>query len=492
MTHRVLLVEDEANYRQVIAMMLADLDLLLDEAADGVQALELLEKQDYDLLITDLNMPRMDGVSLIKELDHRGRQIPTVVITAYGSVDSAVETLRLGAVDYLQKPFAEDRLRLTLDRVLRLSDLLAENRRLRATIEDRFDFSNILGESPAIVDALKVAGQIARSDATVLITGQSGTGKELVARAIHHNSSRAAGPFIAVNCAALPDTLLEAELFGAEQGAYTGANRKRRGRVELARGGTLLLDEIGDMPMLLQAKILRLIQEKTYTPLGSERELQADVRFVVATHRDLKALVEQEKFRQDLYYRVAGLPVHLPPLIDRGDDVILLAQHFIKKACRGIDRAPLALTEAASQALKAYPFPGNVRELALGLERAVLLCEGERLDVEDLHFDFIEQNRGQASQFLSSGAPAFGQGTATQASINGHFDPGTIQADSSLTQPGNFALPDQGISLEDVEKSLVQQALERVDGNKSQAAKLLGLSRATLRYRIEKFALEDK
>ncbi len=465
MTHRVLLVEDEVNYRQVIAMMIADLDIALLEAGDGQAALEVLDREEVDLVITDLNMPRMDGMTLLSEMSKRQLNLPVVVITAYGTVDSAVEAMRLGAIDYLQKPFEESRLRLTLQRVLKVSDLMAENRRLRDALEKRFDFSQIIGESEAMVAALRVAGQVARTEATVLVEGDSGTGKELVARAIHFNSPRSSKPFVAVNCAALPDTLLEAELFGSEAGAYTGSTRRRRGRVELAQGGTLFLDEIGDMPPLLQAKILRLVQEKTYTPLGGEQEARADVRFVLATHRDLKALVAEERFREDLYYRVTGLPVRLPPLRERGEDVLLLAEFFVKQTCHQLERPPMSLGPEAIAALKGYAFPGNVRELANAVERAVLLCEGEQIDAADLD--------------LGDPAPV---ASAPQT------DPASAAPAASGEHP--FTLPEDGVALDEVERSLVRQALERSGGNKSRAAKLLGLSRATLRYRIEKYGLE--
>jgi DNA-binding NtrC family response regulator len=367
---------------------------------------------------------------------------------------------------------------MTLQRVLRVTDLMAENKRLRDAVEKRFDFSLIIGESEAMVAALRVAGQVAASEATVLVEGDSGTGKELVARAIHYNSRRSSGPFVAVNCASLPDTLLEAELFGAEAGAYTGATRKRKGRVELAQGGTLFLDEIGDMPLLLQAKILRLIQEKTFTALGGEQELRANVRFVVATHRNLKAMVDDGRFREDLYYRVTGLRVRLPPLRERGDDVLLLAETFIKVNCQNLGRPVLALAKGAAAALKLYPWPGNVRELANVMERAVLLCEGDAIDTIDLALGDGDAPRPAVAR-PAAATPANGAGPASTAPAG--------------TAPGTqFVLPGEGINLEEVERDLVRQALQRAGGNKSRAAKLLGLSRATLRYRIEKFALEHE
>jgi two-component system, NtrC family, response regulator AtoC len=454
MSRRILLIEDEENYRKVFALMVADLGVELLEAGDGQAGLEALGREEVDLVVTDLNMPRLDGMSLLKEIRQKWPQLPVVVVTAYGTVESAVEAIRAGAIDYLPKPFDSARLRMTLERALKVTDLLDENRRLRNAVEHRYDFSQILGRSPALLAALKVAGQLAASDSPVLIQGESGTGKELVAQAIHFNSNRRAGPFLAVNCAALPDTLLESELFGAEAGAYTGAAKRRRGRVELARRGTLFLDEIGDMPPPLQAKILRLIQERTYTPLGGEAEVRADVRFVFATHRDLKELVAKEKFREDLYYRVAGLPVLLPPLRDRQDDVLLLAEALVARFCQSMGRKALRLSSGAKDALRTYPFPGNVRELSNLMERAVLVTEDGDIEAHTLSL------------------PA----APTQI---------------SRTVANGFILPEAGISLEALEKDLVRQALQQAKGNKSRAAKYLGLTRATLRYRVEKLGLED-
>ena len=459
MTHRLLLVEDEANYRAVLRMMLAGLDVELYDAADGREALEWLERNDVELIVTDLNMPHLGGLELLRELRARGDATPVVVVTAYSSIDSAVEAMRAGAIDYLQKPFDEERLRLTMGRALRMTELLAENRRLRDAVEARYRFEEIVGTSDGLMQALQTVGKVAASEGSVLIRGESGTGKELVARAIHFNSRRAGGPFIAVNCAALPDTLLEAELFGAEAGAFTGATKRRRGRVELARGGTLFLDEIGDMPLLLQAKLLRLVQERTFTPLGAEQEHKADVRFVFATHKDLAAEVKAGRFREDLLYRVNVLSVTLPPLRDRGDDVLVLAEAFTRKTAAQMGRPVPQLSAGARHMLLRYPFPGNVRELANVVERAVILCEGDELLPADLDL------------------PA----TASSSTRPGDTAPAAAASGAEL-----FRLPERGVSLDELEASLVRQALERTGGNKSGAARLLGLTRATLRYRLEK------
>ena len=465
MSHRILIAEDEANYRTVLRLMLAELDVEILEAADGAEALQTIERTAVDLVITDVNMPHLSGLELLSQLRSRSTAPPVVVMTAYASVDDAVSAMQCGAIDYLTKPFDEQRLLLTLRRALHMTDLLAENARLRDDLRSRFDFSSILGESPALLSALKTASKVAGSDANVLIQGESGTGKELFARAIHVNSQRRRGPFIALNCAAIPEGLLEAELFGAEAGAYTGATKRRRGRVELARGGTLFLDEVGDMPLPLQAKLLRLVQERTYQPLGAEAELKADVRFVFATHRDLAQLVKEGRFREDLRYRVSVVPVTLPPLRDRGDDVLLIADAACARVCESMGRKPLPLSAHARAALAQHDWPGNIRELGNVIERAVILSDGDGIDVADLD--------------LPTALPPIDPSSPTIAVVS-----------SPATEPTtSWVLPEQGLSLDALERNLVSQALERVRGNKSQAARLLGLTRATLRYRIEKMGL---
>ena len=457
-TPRIVIAEDEENYREVLSMLLEDLDADIVFAEHGVEALELVHAAPTHLVVTDLNMPQMGGLELMERLRALPAPPPVVVVTAYGSVDVAVDAMRKGAIDFLEKPFDADRLLITLERAMRHSALVEENQRLRETLEERYDFAQIHGTSEALLGALKIAGKVAQSDATVLVRGESGTGKELFARAIHFNSPRKAGPFVAVNCAAIPEALLEAELFGAEAGAYTGATKKRKGRVESAQGGTLFLDEIGDMPVSLQSKLLRLLQERTFMPLGGEKEHHADVRFVFATHQDLEQATREGRFREDLYYRVSVVPVTLPPLRDRGDDVLLLAETFASAAGEKMGKRRPVLTEAAKRRLASHPFPGNVRELANVIERAVILAEDDTLDVEDL---------------------ALASPPARQVEVS----------TSPAAAAGKMILPAEGISLEEVERSLVEQALERTQGNKSQAARLLGLSRATLRYRIEKLGL---
>jgi DNA-binding NtrC family response regulator len=403
---------------------------------------------------------------LLRTLRERPHSPPVVVITAHSSIEDAVDAMQRGAIDYLQKPFDEARLLLTVKRALAMTALLQENERLRDDVRARWDFSAIRGHSDALTAALKLAGKVATAEAPVLLVGESGTGKELFARAIHHNGKRSKGPFVAINCAAIPEGLLEAELFGAEVGAYTGAQKRRRGRVELARGGTLFLDEIGDMPLPLQGKLLRLLQERTFVPLGGEREQHADVRFVFATHRDLAREVKEGRFREDLRYRVSVLVVPLPPLRDRGDDVVLLADAVVERVCGEMGRRAMAFTPDARRALQSHTWPGNVRELGNVVERAVILAEHDHIDVVDLD--------------LPTALPP--APTPTPSTTSSMTSPTT-------SSEAAFMLPEHGLSLEALERSLVEQALERTKGNKSQAARLLGLTRATLRYRIEKMGL---
>jgi len=471
MTHRLLIVEDEPNYRTVLRLMLADLDVIIEEAADGAAGLQKITALEdagtpVDLVISDVNMPNVSGLELLRTLQARRHAPPVVIVTAYANVDDAVAAMQLGAIDYLTKPFDEARLKLTLQRALVVTDLLQENQRLHSDVRSRYDFQAILGSSPALSQALTTAAKLSGSEAPVLLQGESGTGKELFARAIHINSKRGRGPFIAVNCAAIPDALLEVELFGAEAGAYTGATKRRRGRVELARGGTLFLDEIGDLPLPLQAKLLRLVQEKTFQLLGGEKDEKADVRFVFATHRDLGQMVRAGTFREDLRFRVAVLPLVLPPLRERGDDVLSLANTVIARVCESMGKKPLPLLPRAQSALVRHRWPGNIRELNNVLERAVIMCDGTALDDIDLD--------------LPTSVPPTEAPTPTAP----------MSSSSPSSTSSSFVLPEGGIMLEAVERDLVRQALERAAGNKSQAARLLGLTRATLRYRLDKYDLD--
>jgi two-component system response regulator AtoC len=456
MKPRILIVDDEARFCEVFTMLLADLDAEIITANSGEEALAKAKEQRPDLLLTDLAMPGMDGLALMKACRDLYNDLPVLVVTAFGSIESAVAAMRTGAFDYVTKPVEEEALILTVKKALHFVGVLAENRNMRRELEERYDFSAILGESAEMVRALKMAGEVAKAETTVLILGESGTGKELVARAIHFNRPRARGPFIPINCAAIPENLLESELFGHEKGSFTGADRRREGRVEASAGGTLFLDEIGDMPLALQAKILRLLQEREFQRVGGREPIKADVRFLCATNRDLGKAVREGKFREDLYYRIAVFPITLPALRERGADVLLLARAFIKKFAREMGKAVGTLSREAQSLLQQYRWGGNIRELENVIERAMILTDGEVLSAEALPME-----------------------------LRNIEPPGPEKPDGSR----KFVLPQDGISLDQLEKDLVVQALERTRFNQTRAARLLGLTRATLRYRIEKYKI---
>ena len=457
MRANLLIVDDEEHFREVVPMLLADLDMDIRTAGNGEEALVAIAERRPDLVLTDLSMPKMDGMELLRRLKLEQPDIPVVVVTAFGSIESAVKAMRAGAFDYVTKPVEEEALRITIGRASSFAGVVRENRMLRKELEERYDFQKILGESEPMVKALKLAGDVGRTDTTVLILGESGTGKELLARAIHWNSPRAKGPFAAVNCAAIPENLLESELFGHEKGSFTGADRRREGRVEAAAGGTLFLDEIGDMPPSLQAKILRLLQEREFQRVGGRETIPADVRFVCATNRDITQMVSDGTFREDLYYRVNVFPVTLPPLRDRGGDVLLLARTFLRKFSHDMGKTVSHISREASSLLSSYRWPGNIRELENVIERAVILCDDDAIGVDSLP---PELRRDEP--------------------------PGVEPGDPNR----RFMLPPDGIRLEDLEKDLLIQALERTKYNQTRAAKLLGLTRATLRYRLEKYKIQ--
>ncbi len=443
----ILLVEDEPDQRRVLAGILARSGYSVIEA-DGVDAaLGELARWVPDVVLCDWRMPGRDGGELLAAVRNRGLDAGFVVMTAYGSIEHAVEAVRRGADDYLSKPFQRDALLLAVRRVLRTRRLEQENERLRREAAECDRFGELIGRAPAMQRLYRTIDKVAGTDATVLVVGESGTGKELVARMLHRSSRRAAGPFVAVNCAAIPETLIESELFGHERGAFTGAHRRREGRFEEADGGTLFLDEIASMPVPLQATLLRVLQERAFTRLGGAGEVRCDVRVVAATNRDLVRLVAEGGFREDLYYRLNVVPVVLPPLRERREDVPMLARHLLERAAQrhGIDVAPLP--PAVLRRLMEYDWPGNVRELANVTERLVLLAEEGEVNADDLPQEVREPSG-------ADGCP--------------------------------FRLPAGGIHWEDVERGLLEQALERSGGNRAAAARLLGLSYKTLLYRLEK------
>jgi len=453
---RLLVVDDEETQRDMLSRILRRAGFDVHTAADGREALEKIVGATFDLMLTDQRMPNMDGLELLDQTQRQATRLPVVLMTAHGSVSTAVEAMKRGAVDYLTKPFERDELLLVIDRAIRQRRLEDEVVSLHGVLKDRAQLGNIIGTSPGMQEVFSLIERVAFADVPVLITGESGTGKELVARAIHERSNRSSAAFVALNCGAVPETLLESEFFGHERGAFTGAVRAHAGRFEQADGGTLFLDEIGTMRFDLQAKLLRAIQEQEIQRLGSSQTRKVDVRILAATGEDLEEAIRHKTFRDDLYYRLNVVPIHLPPLRDRREDVPLLVQHFLDGASRKFSRKTPGITPEAMERLQSYPWPGNVRELENCMERVLILSRAERLSVEDLPAN------------LRDGIVAAGEG------ING------------------FELPPEGVKLTELERHLIRQALRRTQGLIRPAARLLGISYKTLQYRIRKHGLDPE
>ncbi len=448
---KILIVDDDAAHRTMLKVNLLQAGYKIIEADDGDQVLPVLLKEPVDLILMDLKMERMDGIEAIRLLRTEHRVEPIIVITAFSSVESAVEAMKHGAIDYITKPVDIEALKLKVEKALDVEGLREENRELRKRLGEKFDFGNIIGRSPAMQKVFETLALVAPSDATVLINGESGTGKELIAGALHHNSKRKDGPFIKVNCAALHENLLESELFGHEKGAFTGAESRRPGRFELADGGTLFLDEIGDMSLPTQAKILRVLQEGELERLGGNQTLRVNVRMVAATHRDLNKMVEEESFRQDLFFRLSVVPVELPPLRERTEDIPALADFFLQHYCTKNKKDIKGFHPQALVLLVRYSWPGNVRELENTIERAVILCLGEQITPRELPPQMLPED--------------FQQVAVSSSSSGG------------------------GLTLKDMEKETIRATLERTGGNKSRAAKLLGIARQTLLNKLKEYEL---
>jgi two-component system response regulator AtoC len=438
-TPRILVVDNEPEMVRLLHGQLAGEGWAVTTATSGADAQAALEREDYDVVLTDLVMDGVDGLALLGAAQARDPAPRVVLMTAFGSLESAIAALRLGAYDYLTKPFRLDQALIAVRRALDDRRLREENRRLRAAVEQRFGFDSIIGRSPALQRVFTQVRSVADSDAAILLVGESGTGKELVARAIHHNSRRRDGPFVAVNCAAIPETLLESELFGHEKGAFTGADRRRRGLFVEASGGTMFLDEVGDIALPLQAKLLRVLQEKTVRPVGGSQEVQLDLRLVSATNQDLPALVAAGRFREDLYYRLAVIPLRLPSLRERGEDILLLATHFLERAAAALGKPLRGFDEEAAAWLLRHRWPGNVRELENVVERAATLVAGPRVTRADLHTDVASP-----SSTGGAGRPTLGE----------------------------------------LEARYIQQILEETGGDKVAAARILGVSVRTLQRRF--------
>jgi DNA-binding NtrC family response regulator len=459
----VLLVEDKAELRAMLRKALERAGYAVEEAPDGNAAIDKVRSRRYLMVLTDLKLPGNSGIDVLREARRAEPTLPVILMTAYGSVEEAVTAMKEGAFDFIQKPVDLDHLRLLLERGARQQELLRENLLLREEYAERYGFPRIVGEHPAMKEASEMTQRVAATDSTVLLLGESGSGKELFARAIHHLSSRAEQAFVALNCAAIPEGLVENELFGHERGAYTGAGSRKMGKLELAHRGTLFLDEIGELPLAAQSKLLRVLEERKFERVGGTQEIETNVRIVTATNKDLRAAVAEKSFREDLYFRIAGVPITIPPLRDRGDDVLLLAENFLERFRREFRKPGLALTADATARLRTYPWPGNVRELQNAIERAAILAKGSELDAEALQLPAARPSAAELplgmleEQFLWEGP---------------------------LDEVSQRAV-------EHVERFKIQNALRESKWNKTRAAEKLGVSYKTLLTKIRGLGLEN-
>lgn len=449
----VLIVDDDPAHRTMLKTLLAEWGYTIFEADDGSTAIEQVKNRAFDLILMDIRMIKVSGLEALNEIKFFNPAIPVIIMTAYSSVETAVEALKNGAYDYLTKPLDFDKLKLTMIRAMEHLMLKEENRILKESLGKHFDTRNIIGQSKAMKNLLETVAHVAPSEATVLITGESGTGKELIAGAIHYNSPRKDGPFIKINCAAITETLLESELFGHEKGAFTGADRRKEGRFLQAHRGSMFLDEISEMPLTMQVKLLRAVQEREITRVGGETVIKVDVRFIVATNKDLQEMIKENLFREDLYYRLNVVNLELPPLRNRREDIPLLAQHFLEYFTQK-NRKPLkGFTPQAMDRLIRYDWPGNVRELMNMAERAVVLSRAEYVDEADL--------------------PIFMKSPDTK----------------SVEEPEAIAETNGTLPLDQVEKNVILRALEMAGGNKSKTARRLGITRKTLHKKLKKYGV---
>jgi two-component system, NtrC family, response regulator AtoC len=476
----VLIVDDERTLARAIKAFLTESGYEAEVAGDAEQALRLLETMRPDVVFSDVRLPGMNGIELLRRIREFDPAIPVIIMTAHGTIEGAVEAVKLGAFDYLKKPVDLEELRLLADRARENSQLKQELSyyRRRDAARDT-PIAGVIGESPAIRAVLDQARQIAALDETppVLITGETGTGKGLVARTIHGASPRAAKPFIEVNCTAIPGTLMEAELFGHERGAFTDAKESRMGLFEAAAGGFLFLDEVGDVELSLQGKLLKAVEERTVRRVGGIRDRQIDVRILAATNRDLERDAQRDHFRRDLYFRLAVIILHLPPLRERGSDILQLAQHYLDRFNAKYGKQVRQIDPRAKDLMLSYPWPGNVRELSHVIERAVLWSRGPTLDPEHLSL---------VTPFESAAEPAT-SGVESSAAVSAA--PAQPPAPASNTGDAT-ALPLPGMDLESWERSMIEQALREASGNQTRAAQRLGISRDTLRYRLKKYGIQ--
>jgi DNA-binding NtrC family response regulator len=448
MKARILVVDDEEKLRRVIELQLATAGFDVEKAGSAEEALKMVDRAD--LVLTDLKLPGMDGLELLAAIRRQNMRSPVIVMTAFGSIEVAVEAMKSGAADFLLKPFSLDHLMAVVHKALEMRALRDENRQLREELGRRYQFDNIVGRSPAMREIFATVERVAPTRATVLLAGESGVGKDLIARAIHFHSPRRDRPFVKINCTSIPENLMESELFGYEKGAFTGANTTKLGKFEQADTGTVFLDEIGDVPPSIQVKLLRVLQEREFERLGSNKTRHIDVRVIAATNSDLRAALEQGTFREDLYYRLNVVPIDIIPLRERMQDIPFLAEHFLNKYAVETGKKVDNITSAALAKLSTYHWPGNVRELENVIERSVVMCNGDHLDASDIKLDNAPRARAAS---------------------------------------GEFSLP-PGMTLDQYEQEIIREALKRADGNKSHAARSLGLTRNALRYRLAQMGLE--
>lgn len=448
----VLVIEDDDSIRRVIEFSLQEDGFTVLTAGDGVAGLEAVTRSTVDLIVTDVRMPQMDGLELLARVKAMQPDLPVVLLTAHGTIDVAVEAMKLGAFDFLTKPFERRQLKHVVAKALDVAALRAENQHLRDVVRERYSFQNLIAGSRSMRAVTDMAARVSQSDATVLLEGESGTGKELLAKAIHLHSARSRGPFVTVNCGAIPDALLESELFGHRRGAFTGAVADRAGKFEAAQRGTVFLDEVAELPLSLQVKLLRVLQEREVDKLGETRPVKVDVRVIAATNRDVEKMVADHTFREDLYYRLAVVSLRLPPLRERADDIPFLVDHLLAKHSERAGTTRPQVDPSVYSAFNQHSWPGNVRELENVLERALVLDSDGRIGLDDL-----------PDRFRTERTPI-----------------GRLRME----------LPDEGVPLEEVERELIRAALEKHNWNQTRAAAYLDLTRSTLIYRMQKFALE--
>jgi len=458
---RILVIDDELSMREFLELFFLREGHSVDLASDGAEGVRRIHEQEYDLVITDLRMPRTHGMVVLEQCRSLYPATPIIVMTAFATTETAIQAMKMGAYDYFTKPFKLDEVKIVIDKALEKRALVLENKQLRAKLDSRHRIGGLIGRSPAMQDVFNLVKRVARTRTNVLVLGESGTGKELVARAIHDHSERRDQPFLVINCAAIPENLLESELFGHRKGTFTGATSDKEGLFKAAHGGTLLLDEIGELPVGMQVKLLRVLQERKVKAVGDLREQPIDVRVLAATNRDLEADVRAGDFREDLYYRLNVISVDLPPLRERPSDIPLLANHFLRKYAKEFGKEIEEIEPEALQLLLRYSFTGNVRELENVVERAVALEEGNHITVDSLP-PHISQRIPQTTADAATG----------------------------------LELPHEGVDLEgvvdNVERRLIGQALDRTGGRKKDAARLLGISFRSLRYRINKLNLNSE